>query len=194
MNRALGLATVAGSFHASAICGYGRNGQGLRSRPSRHSITTTWASALRPPTAAPPRVDGPGRSRPRRLGQAAPGSPGIAANLRVFFPAGRYPAFGSATICWSSLKADARGNAAIRKRLRPAANRRHSSPTSNSPQSGRSRGDAAYSITRSARSSNDCGILMPSVSADLRLTTNWKVVGSSTGRSAGLAPLSILST
>ena len=47
MNRALGLATVADSFHASAVCGCGRKGPGPRSRPNRHSITTARASTLR---------------------------------------------------------------------------------------------------------------------------------------------------
>src|SRR5207244_3528566 len=50
-----------------------------------------------------------------------------------------------------------------------------------------------YSITRSARSSNDCGIVIPIDCAAFRLTTNSNVVGSSTGSVAGSAPLAILS-
>src|SRR4030095_5835916 len=52
----------------------------------------------------------------------------------------------------------------------------------------------AYWMTWSARSSSDCGIVRPSASAVLRLMTNSNFVGCSTGRSAGLAPLRILST
>ena len=50
-----------------------------------------------------------------------------------------------------------------------------------------------YWITRSARSSSDCGIVSPSALAVLRLMTSSNFVGRSTGRSAGLAPLRILS-
>ena len=49
-------------------------------------------------------------------------------------------------------------------------------------------------ITASARSSSDCGILRPSAFAAFRLITSSNFVGCSTGRSAGLAPLRILST
>jgi hypothetical protein len=51
-----------------------------------------------------------------------------------------------------------------------------------------------YSITSSARARIDCGTVSPSALAVLRLTTISNVVGCSTGRSAGLAPLRILST
>jgi uncharacterized membrane protein YfcA len=51
-----------------------------------------------------------------------------------------------------------------------------------------------YSITPSARATTDRGIVKPSALAVLRLTTSSRVVGCSTGRSAGLAPLRILST
>jgi len=46
-----------------------------------------------------------------------------------------------------------------------------------------------YSITRSARASSDGGIVRPRALAVLRLITNSKLVGCSTGRSAGLMPL-----
>src|SRR5262249_22602898 len=49
-------------------------------------------------------------------------------------------------------------------------------------------------ITSSARSSSDGGIVRPSAFAVLRLMTNSNFVGCSTGRSAGRAPLRILST
>ena len=55
-------------------------------------------------------------------------------------------------------------------------------------------GQRCHSITWSARSSNDRGIDKPSALAVLRLITNSNLVGCSTGSSAGLAPLSILST
>jgi hypothetical protein len=53
---------------------------------------------------------------------------------------------------------------------------------------------AANSITSSARSRNDSGIVRPSALAALRLITNSNFVGCSIGRSAGLAPFKILST
>src|SRR6266700_4835957 len=51
-----------------------------------------------------------------------------------------------------------------------------------------------YSITSSARVRRLGGISRPSAFAVLRLMTNSNLVGNSTGRSAGFAPLRILST
>jgi hypothetical protein len=51
-----------------------------------------------------------------------------------------------------------------------------------------------HSITSSARTRNDSGIVRPSAFAVLRLITNSNFVGCCTGRSAGFAPLRILST
>src|SRR5438128_8385674 len=51
-----------------------------------------------------------------------------------------------------------------------------------------------HSITSSARASSVGGTSRPSALAVLRLITSSNVVGCSTGRSAGLAPLRILST
>ena len=51
-----------------------------------------------------------------------------------------------------------------------------------------------YSITSSARASSAGGRSRPRAFAVLRLMTNSSLVGCSIGRSAGLAPLSILST
>jgi len=51
-----------------------------------------------------------------------------------------------------------------------------------------------YWISSSARPSTDGGIVRPRAVAVLRLMTSSNVVGCSTGRSAGLAPLRILST
>src|SRR3981189_1924767 len=51
-----------------------------------------------------------------------------------------------------------------------------------------------YSITQSARPRSYGGIVSPSALAVLRLMTSSNCVGCSTGRSAGLAPLRILST
>src|SRR5437763_6944927 len=48
-----------------------------------------------------------------------------------------------------------------------------------------------HSMTSSARASSDCGTVSPSAFAVLRLMTNSNLVGCSTGRSAGLAPLRI---
>ena len=49
-------------------------------------------------------------------------------------------------------------------------------------------------MTLSARSSSDGGTVSPSAFAVFRLMTSSNFVGCSTGRSAGLAPLRILST
>ena len=51
-----------------------------------------------------------------------------------------------------------------------------------------------YSITSSARASSVGGTMMPSAFAVFKLITSSSLVGSSTGRSAGFAPLNILST
>src|SRR6266478_7322465 len=51
-----------------------------------------------------------------------------------------------------------------------------------------------YSITRSARTSTEGGMASPSVLAVLRLISSSNFVGCSTGKSAALAPLRILST
>ena len=51
-----------------------------------------------------------------------------------------------------------------------------------------------YWTTSSARSSNDCGIVIPSALAVLRLITRLNRVGCSMGRSPGLAPFKIRST
>ena len=55
-------------------------------------------------------------------------------------------------------------------------------------------GMSDHLTTSSARSSNDCGIVRPSALAVLRLITRSNFVGCSTGKSPGLAPLTILST
>jgi len=52
----------------------------------------------------------------------------------------------------------------------------------------------SYSITSSALSSSECGIVSPRALAALRLINSSNLVGCSTGRSAGLEPLRILST
>jgi len=51
-----------------------------------------------------------------------------------------------------------------------------------------------HSITSSARARNVSGMLKPIPLAALRLTISSNLVGCSTGRSAGFAPLKILST
>ena len=55
-------------------------------------------------------------------------------------------------------------------------------------------GGVAYSITSSARDRIDGGTVRPSAFAVLTLMTSSNVVGCTTGRSAGLAPLRILPT
>src|SRR5262249_25008078 len=51
-----------------------------------------------------------------------------------------------------------------------------------------------YSITSSARASNDSGTESPIALAAFRLITNWYLVGSCNGSSAGFAPRKIRST
>src|SRR5205814_5490458 len=51
-----------------------------------------------------------------------------------------------------------------------------------------------HSITSSARSRNESGIVIPTALADLRFTTISNLVGCSTGMSAGLPPLNIFVT
>ena len=58
----------------------------------------------------------------------------------------------------------------------------------------RAYGGGVHSITRSALINNACGIFSPSAFAVLPLMTNSILVGCSTGRSAGFAPLKIRST
>ena len=60
--------------------------------------------------------------------------------------------------------------------------------------SGLMRRSKFYSITSSARRSNEVGTLRPSALAVFMLITSWNLVGCSTGRSEGFAPLRILST
>jgi len=55
-------------------------------------------------------------------------------------------------------------------------------------------GGSRYSITVSARSCTDCGIVRPSTPAVFMLITRLNFVGRSIGSSPGLAPLRILST
>src|SRR5215510_11167894 len=52
----------------------------------------------------------------------------------------------------------------------------------------------AYSITSSARASREGGTVIPRALAVLRLITRSNLIGCSTGRSVGFAPLRILST
>src|SRR5262245_61894163 len=49
-----------------------------------------------------------------------------------------------------------------------------------------------HRITSSARTNSDCGIVMPSTLAVLRLITSSNFAGRSMGKLAGLAPLRIL--
>src|SRR5262249_23481021 len=56
------------------------------------------------------------------------------------------------------------------------------------------RKERRYSITLSALTMTESGTVRPSAFAVLRLMTSSNLVGCSTGRSAGLAPLMILST
>src|SRR5215472_9066871 len=52
----------------------------------------------------------------------------------------------------------------------------------------------AYSISASARVSTDCGMVIPSALAVLRLITSSYFVGACTGKSLGLSPFRMRST
>src|SRR5262245_12123151 len=68
-------------------------------------------------------------------------------------------------------------------------------PSENAPTYyGDERSPLHYLITWSARSSTECGMVRRSALAVFRLITSSNLVGCSTGRSAGFAPLRILST
>ena len=58
----------------------------------------------------------------------------------------------------------------------------------------RLRAEPRHSMRRSARSNSDCGIVRPSALAVFTLISRSNFAGCSTGSSAGLAPLRILST
>src|SRR5262249_47990851 len=81
----------------------------------------------------------------------------------------------------------------LRELLRLSADGRY---TEQKRERGDERDDTAvdHSMTVSARRSSDGGMLSPSALAVLRLMTSSNLVGCSTGRSLGLAPLTILST
>src|SRR5439155_5378981 len=69
---------------------------------------------------------------------------------------------------------------------------RQAGPTKDAPMDCTFKDD--HSITLSARSTRPAGTSCPIAWALLRLITSSNVVGCSTGRSAGFAPLSILAT
>ena len=73
----------------------------------------------------------------------------------------------------------------------PASENLHMNGTSCTAANGKRH---PYSITSSARTSNEGGTVRPSALAVFRLITSSNLVGCSTGRSAGLVPLRILST
>ena len=80
----------------------------------------------------------------------------------------------------------------LRLRLRPALHRKRDQPDPGGRGQGAEQATPAlHSITSSARSSSDGGIVMPSALAVLRLMTSSNRVGCSMGRSAGRAPASM---
>src|SRR6266508_6938477 len=72
--------------------------------------------------------------------------------------------------------------------------RRHRAPGEQRIGVGRVGRACVYSMTLSAWSKSVCGIVRPNAFAVLRLMTSSNVVGRWMGRSAGFAPLRILST
>src|SRR5216683_1967120 len=86
------------------------------------------------------------------------------------------------------------GDAAAAPVLRPGGARQQERPSGGKDETARQRCACGHSITSSARISIACGIAKPSALAVFRLMTSSNLFGCSTGRSAGLAPLRILST
>src|SRR5437763_13834183 len=78
---------------------------------------------------------------------------------------------------------------AARRRLCAGGARQQQRPAAGKNKTPRRRLSGAHSITSSARARIDGGIVRPSARAVFRLMTNSNLVGCSTGRSAGLAPL-----
>jgi hypothetical protein len=77
-------------------------------------------------------------------------------------------------------------------RFTPESCRGHRRPTRQ--LRAKSRHQLNYSITSSARASNDGGTVRPRACAVLRLITSSYLVGACTGRSAGFSPLRMRST
>src|SRR6476646_3146045 len=71
---------------------------------------------------------------------------------------------------------------------------RHSRHVSKVPEADSCSATRRYSITSSARASNEGGTVRPSALAVLRLITSSYLVGCSIGRSDGFVPLRILPT
>src|SRR5439155_6568312 len=78
------------------------------------------------------------------------------------------------------------GSALFSRLLCLGVERRRHRPNSEPAEEG---APVHHSITWSARSRMDCGIISPRAFAVFMLTTSSNFVGCSTGRSAGLAPL-----
>jgi len=99
----------------------------------------------------------------------------------------------------AGIQAVAQASDAIQGVAREVGNKVDQAATTAYQQGARAEGKnkfaaAVHSITLSARSRIESGILMPSAFAALRLMNSSNVVGCSTGRSPGFAPLRILST
>jgi hypothetical protein len=93
---------------------------------------------------------------------------------------------------WSSRRQDADAEH-FRRLLRHGSHRRASQDHAERYRN-ETPGPRRHSITSSARNRIEYGIVSPSALAVFRLTTSSNLVGCSIGRSAGLAPLRILST
>ena len=78
--------------------------------------------------------------------------------------------------------------------VRFAPESRHSALQMECPLSANSGHCVVYSITSSARATTDCGLVMPSALAVLRLITSSYLVGACTGRLASFSPLRMRST
>src|SRR4029450_8449023 len=80
------------------------------------------------------------------------------------------------------------------KQCRERPRRRREWPRGSRASEQRDEVAPVHSITSSARARSVAGTVMPSALAVFILMTSWKRVGCSTGKSAGWAPLRILST
>src|SRR4029450_8668463 len=101
---------------------------------------------------------------------------------------------GSLALAIASIGASVTATTAFNPELQGKGKKEHPAKPTAARRSWPRWSSTGYSTTWSARTSSVCGIVRPSAFAVLRLITSSNFVGRSTGRSAGLAPLRILST
>jgi hypothetical protein len=167
------------------------NSKALTPAPNSKALTQA-------PSPSCPRPSGPGFAGVRKNLR-----PGAGENFNYFNAAERELRMGNCSICQHDRRhlieiglvhRVPRRVLAKRFSVSPDALWRHDLPPQARAAKQHDELTAFHSITSLARASSVGGTLSPIAFAVLRLITNSNLVGCSTGRSAGLAPLSILST